>query len=115
MKYLPTLLLALVLSSCATFQGNAGKVLASTSQTVDAAMQSWAQYLKVNPLPPSRQYKVQKAYQNYQVSMAAAEKAYIALAKNGDKNGWQQASIALTASQAEIIAAITAITGKGTK
>lgn len=103
------------LLGCATFNDNAGKVLATVAKTVDTAMQGWAQYLKLHPLPPSKQMRVKSAYEKYQLSMAAAEKAYIELVKTGDRTAWQAAAAALTAAQADLLAAITAITGKAVK
>ena len=103
------------LIGCATFNDNAGKVLATAATTVDTAMTSWAQYLKLHPLPASKQMRVKSAYVSYQASMAAAEKAYIELVKTGDRTAWAKVAAALTASQAEVVAAITQITGKAKK
>lgn len=106
---IPALLLAF--TACASFQNTAGKLLASTSDTVDADMKGWATYVVINKVPEDKQLSVRNAYANYQNAMLAAEAAYKAAVQSGDQSPWTQASAALTAASGSLIALITQLEG----
>lgn len=114
MKTVISIIALAFLLGCATFNDNAGKVLATTAQTVDSGMKAWGVYVAAKHIPPPQQMGVRKAYGNYQLAMAAAEKAYIEMVKTGDRSGWLKARDAMTASQSSLIALIQSIT-KATK
>ena len=80
-----------------------GRVLATTVQTVDAAMQGWGDYVALGKATAYQENTVRSAYTKYQAAEQAAEAAYVALAKTGDANAWQRASNALRASQRELL------------
>lgn len=110
MKQLLSVLFLALLIGCATFSDTAGKVLASTAQTVDSTMHGWAAYVNTKHISAGDQLPVRKAYGQYQLAMAAAEAAYISLLKTGDRTAWTKAADALIASQASLIAAIQSFT-----
>lgn len=53
-----------------------GKTLATTAQTVDAAMQGWAEYVAAGQASASDEARVKSAYQKYQTAFAAAKAIY---------------------------------------
>jgi hypothetical protein len=97
---------------CATWQSNAGKVLASTALTVDASMKGWATYVVKNNISDHQQAPVKDAYAKYQLAMTAAQSAYGAAVANGDQSGWVQAQAALTASSTALTQLIGSLTTK---
>src|SRR5207247_7755155 len=95
MKTIPSLILAALLTllpACATYKQTAGKLLASTALTVDAAMRSWATVVKMGKATDDQQAKVRSAYEQYQLAMQAAEAAYVVLTGKGERGGWLIAS-----------------------
>jgi hypothetical protein len=100
------------LLGCATFETNAGKTLVTITSTVDKAMQGWAVWVSLGKATPQQQATVKSAYEKYQIAELAAEHAYASLVANKDKTAWTQAAALLTATQSDILAIITAITGK---
>lgn len=116
MKQKPFLLLLaslslLALVACASFQNTAGKLLASTADTVDAAMRGWATYVVINKVPEDKQLPVRNAYANYQTAMVAAESAYKAAVQSGDQSAWSQTSAALTAASGALTALVAQLEG----
>lgn len=106
---LPALLLAF--TACASFQNTAGKLLASTADTVDAAMRGWATYVVINKVGEDKQLPVRNAYANYQTAMVAAESAYKAAVQSGDQSAWSQASAALTAASGALTTLVAQLEG----
>lgn len=104
-------LLTLGLLGCASFQTNAGKTLATITQTVDAAMKGWAVYVSLGKSNPQQQAQVKAAYEKYQMAELAAEHAYVALVNTSGQSAWTQAAAVLTACQNDLLAIIKAITG----
>ncbi len=88
--------LSLMLGGCVTYKQNAGKLLASTALTVDAAMRSWATVVKMGKATDEQQAKVRAAYEKYQMAMTVADAAYTALVSLDDKSLWPLASSQLT-------------------
>jgi len=102
-KLIPLLALAFLIG-CATFQGNAGKVLATAATTVDAEMKGWAAFVVAGGATDAQQAQVRAAYSKYQIAMSAAETAYMTAVKTGDQSSWGTAAAALLASQSQLIA-----------
>ena len=102
---------ALLLAGCASWQDNSGKVLASVAVTVDSSMKAWAIYCRDHHVDEATHTKVRGVYMRYQLSMAAAEDAYVASVKVGDKGLIKQAVAALNASKDELVLLIKLLTG----
>lgn len=116
MKHLEriTFVVLLLVIGCQSFHQNAGKLLASTALTVDAAMRSWANYRVRNNVSTDAEARVKKAYEQYQLSMDAAQAAYTAMVTSGDKSIWQQAAAILQTSSASLTELIGSFTAGGT-
>lgn len=97
-------------AGCQT-QNATGRVLVTTVQTVDAAMQGWAQWVAAGQASAGDEAKVSHAYGVYQAAELAAEKAYVAAAGAPDSAVWVQASAALKAAQVELIALVRELSG----
>lgn len=106
------LAMVLLMTGCA-WQNTTGKLLATTAQTVDAAMKSWAQYVKINSATDAQQAQVKTAYVKYQASMDAAVVAYEAAVTAKDQTLFSQASSALTASETVLLNLIKLFQSKG--
>jgi len=111
-KLIPIIALAFLVG-CASFQNTAGKLLASTAATVDAAMKGWAAYVVAGGATDDQQKQVRESYGRYQLAMKGAESAYLASVKNADRSGWAAASAALTASSSQILALVQSFQLKG--
>lgn len=74
----------LVLVSCATFQSNAGKFLATTAVVVDTSMQAWASFVVAGKTSTNQQAKVKELYMSYQGYMMVATNAYALAVTTGD-------------------------------
>lgn len=94
---------ALVLSGCQT-ENAAGRLLASTVQTVDAAMSGWGTYVATGKATEADEAAVRQAYAKYQAAEALAERAYFASVQTGDGSAWQRARDELIASRNELLA-----------
>jgi hypothetical protein len=106
MRLLGALLWApLAFTGCQT-SNTPGRVRASTVTTVRAAMEGWWTYEALGQAKPEEVAKVRELYARYQAVEAVAEKAYIVAAKLDDQTAWRQASEALKATQAELLAII---------
>ncbi len=95
--------LGLVLAACTTFKSTAGKTLASSALTVDAAMKGWATWVVKMNVPETQQSPVRDAYLKYQASMAVATNAYNTAVLTGDQTGWQQAQNILQNNQQALL------------
>ncbi len=112
-KLLPFYLMLAVLMGCATsWQNNAGKTLATTAQTVDAAMKGWGMYVVTANPPERQQATVRDAYGKYQIAMDGAVKAYNTAVTLQDQSAYTQASGALLAASKDILALIAAFSPK---
>lgn len=100
-----TIATLLVVTGCQT-QNSAGRVLASTVMTVDAAMQGWGTYVRTAHPPASEEAQVKLAYEQYQVAEMAAEQAYLAYVKSGDVSSWVKASNAMVAARESLVTLI---------
>lgn len=112
--YIP-FLIALLLGGqigCTTTnsQTTSGKILATTTQTVDLAMKGWMSYVKVSLATgkdvSSQEQKVREAYIKYQIAEQAAEKAYVASAKLQDPSVFSATSTAMVAAQNDLLTLI---------
>jgi hypothetical protein len=100
-----TAVLALVTPGCST-TNTAGRVLASSVQTVDAAMQAWWSYEVLGHATPDQVALARDAYATYQAAELLAEDAYLAYTKTGDASAWQRAADGLRALQTHLLALI---------
>lgn len=100
---------ALLFTGCHT-QDVPGRLLTTTVQTVDGAMQGWGSYVALGKATAEQETTVRAAYSKYQSAEAAAEAAYVASAKTGDASVWQRASDALRASQGALITLVNQFT-----
>jgi hypothetical protein len=91
---------------CGCVTNTPGRILATTTTTVDAAMQGWATYDALGQAEPEQIEKVREAYLRYQEVERIAELAYVASVKTGDKTAWEQSVEALKATQANLLALI---------
>lgn len=95
--------------SCTTlttsFQTNAGKFLASTAQTVDAAMHGWAVWDATGKASPTDEATVRKVYQQYQLYMMVATNAYTLAVKTGDITIFNQPSNNLFSVKQDLVTA----------
>lgn len=101
---LPGLILLLILllaPGCVT--QTPGRVLATTVQTVDAAMQGWATWVALGHATSEQELAVRGAYDRYQAFQRAAEAAYVAAAKTSDPSVFQRAAAALKAAQDDLL------------
>lgn len=91
-------------TGCVSVQDRAGKYLASTAITVDAAMRGYAAWVALHPGPPSpEQATVRAAYMNYQATMMIATNAYAAAVLSKDWSGWDGASNQLFVAKTALI------------
>lgn len=107
--------LALLTSGCVTWQHSAGKILASTALTVDAAMKSWAIYVVTNHPSAVKEASVKDAYGKYQLAMKAASDAYGVAATAKDQSPWLVARDALNVASTTLTALITAFQKVGVR
>src|SRR5262245_43779951 len=100
-RIIPGLFAIVTLFGCATtpnWQDSYGKILATTAQTVDAAMKGWAMYVVTGNPPADQQAKVKTAYQEYQAAFDVALNAYNASVALKDASLFEQAQAALEAN-----------------
>lgn len=96
-------IMAALLTGCTSLQSTAGKTLASTALTVDAAMQGWAAWVDKGQAAPDQQQNVRDVYAKYQASMDIAKTAYQTAVATGDQSGWLQAQRILQMNQAALL------------
>ena len=95
---------------CASFQTNAGKTLASTAMTVDAAMKAWSKYVDKNGVDPARNLAVKTAYIRYQAAMQTASMVYVHLSQSKDQSQWVDAAANLLRDSQAVVKLIKAFT-----
>lgn len=97
---LPVLLALVMLggAGCATTQ-TPGRILATTAQTVDAAMVGWQEFAWLKPATEQDHAAVAQAYAVYQLSFAVAKSAQT----SGDTAGWARAAEVLRANQSALL------------
>jgi hypothetical protein len=105
------ILAALLLSACRTTSplDVSAKTLASTVQSVDAAMQGYATAVVLDLVKPDDQAKVRKLYEDYQAAVAVAETAITTAIKTGDAGSLAATSAALTAARDPLLAFLARI------
>lgn len=89
-------------SGCAT-QNAPGRILATTAQTVDSAMQAWASYVALERATPAQESAVRALYAKYQAAESAAQNAYVAGANTSDPSAFAKASAELRAAQTDLL------------
>jgi len=85
-------------SGCATSNPE-GRLLASTAQTVDAAMKGWSIWVVDGKAEPYSEVRVRELYGRYQLAMAAAKESYTVWKATGEKTPWERASVTLRQSR----------------
>ena len=79
--------------------------MASTVQTVDAAMKGWATFVAIGGATAQQEASVKAVYEKYQACQRVAEKAYVAAAVSGDRNSFTVAADAMRAVQVDLLLA----------
>jgi transcriptional regulator GlxA family with amidase domain len=90
-----------LISGCST----TGKVIATSSTTVDHAMQAWAVYVVDGKASMAQEQAVRAAKEKYDAAEDAAVEAYIQFSKDDYRPAWEKARDYLT-SQAEALTAL---------
>lgn len=97
-----------LLAGCTT----PGKLIASSSSTVDHAMQAWAIYV-VDGKATIAQENMVRAYKiKYDAAEDAAVEANLKFATTGDKAAWKLAKEYLTEQKDNLINLVSSLTGK---
>lgn len=105
-KLIVSLLLGLAIVGMSGCAATPQKVLVTTVQTVDAAMQGWATWVALGHANVEKEQAVKAAYVKYQLAESVAENALIASMKSGDNSAWKLASQALTEQRTQLVALI---------
>jgi len=106
-------LIAMLVCSCASPIGTAGKLLKTSQKTVDAAMQGWATYVVLAKPPVMQEEKVRSALTRYQQCMMVAKVAYAnAFNAPTDQTALDTAITVLTETESELLGLITSFAGK---
>ena len=110
MKTLIGMMVAVVMifTGCAT----TGKLIATSSTTVDHAMQAWAVYVVDGKASKVQEDRVRVAKEKYDAAEDAAVEAYATFSAGGSKSSWTVAQEYLKQSQSSLISLITMFTGK---
>jgi hypothetical protein len=93
---------AAIVAGCHT-TNTPGRILATSSQTVSAAMDGWWTYELLTQPPQEQVDQVRQGYAAWQLSQQAAEAAYNVHLTTGKTDAWQAAADALRASQATLL------------
>ncbi len=89
------------------------RVAGTTTITVDAAMQSWGEYVRSGRASVSDRLKVREAYEKYQAAMRVAESVAVSvLAAPEKQNAYQTALGAAAAASVEVLALIETLIPK---
>jgi outer membrane biogenesis lipoprotein LolB len=100
LRFLPLVAALILLAGCAaTPTDRAAKVLASTVQTVDVAMQAYSAAVVLDLVSPADQDQVRRLYSDYQGAQTVFEAALLAALKNGPAGELAAAQAALTAAR----------------
>lgn len=89
-----------------------GKLIATSSATVDAAMQTWAVYVVDGHATAQQETQVRSIKSKYDAAEDAAVEAYTAFSLTGDKTRWQQARDFMLEQQRALIALVEQFTGR---
>ena len=108
MKLLITLAFCatVLLAGCQT----PGKYIATSSTTVDHAMQAWAVYVVDGHATPEQELAVRKVKTLHEIAEDAAVLAYTDFKITGDKTVWLKARDVLRLNQANLLAIIASFT-----
>lgn len=109
----PILLLAIlpIGFGCASLETTAYRTIGTTTTLVDSSMKAWSDYVVHAKVSEAKQEPVRNAYGKYQVAMAAVKVAVISVKATPDgKSNLDKALDALSASSAELIVLIHALT-----
>lgn len=100
--------LTLMLTSCKTTNLE-GRLLASTAQTVHAAMQGWAVWVVKGQATEDSEARVRAAYGRYQLAMDAALSCYTVWKQTGEKHYWTRAEITLRTNRETLLNLISSL------
>lgn len=95
------ILLALVLTGCQTNSG--GKMLATSCQVANAAMEGWAVHVALGYATPAEEARVKEVWQKFQLAEGIAESAYLAGVRTGDMSGFDQAAAVMRSAQVDLV------------
>jgi hypothetical protein len=95
-------------SGCKT--DTAGRVLVTSVQAVDSAMQGWANYVALGKATPAQELAVFTAYEKYQSDESAAQFALLVTLDNHNDPLWTRARDALTAAQSDLLKLVNQFT-----
>lgn len=90
----------------------AGKVIATSSTTVDHAMQAWAVYVVDGHATPAQENQVRILKNNYDQAEDIAVAAYAVYSETGDKTQWERAKELLLKKQTQLVNLVSSLTGK---
>ena len=105
-----SILIVGLLAGCAT----PGKIIASSSTTVDHAMKAWAVWVVDGHATPEQETKVRALKLKYDSAEDAAVQANIAFA-SGDKTRWAAAKAFLMEQQQALLSLVSTLTGKAVR
>jgi ABC-type phosphate/phosphonate transport system ATPase subunit len=89
-----------------------GKLIATTSTSVDHAMRAWAVYEVDGKATEAQKSQVRYFKQQYDLAEDAAVAAFVVMSETGDKSSWLTAKEYLYKNQQNLINLVTLITGK---
>lgn len=95
---------------CQSTPTRVGQLLATTAVTVDDGMKGWASYVVLHNPPQQQQDSVRTAYNEYQVSMFAARRAYDTYLLTKDEGALNSALQILTQNRATLLNLISLLT-----
>lgn len=105
-----SILIISLLAGCST----PGKLIASSSTTVDHAMKAWAVWVVDGKATPDQEAQVRAFKIKYDAAEDAAVKANIAFA-SGDKASWAAAKAYLVEQQQALLNLVSTLTGKAVR
>lgn len=101
-------IVALLTGGCST----TGKLIATSTTTVDHAMQAWAVYVVDNQSTLEQENKVRELKAKYDLAEDVVLDAYGESVKTGNKTTLQIAKNALATAQRNLVAAVELFTNK---
>ncbi len=105
-----SILILSLLAGCAT----PGKLIASSSTTVDHAMRAWAVWVVDGKATPEQELRVRALKAKYDAAEDAAVQANIAFA-SGDKTRWAAAKAFLIEQQQALLSLVSTLTGRAVR
>ncbi len=95
---------------CATYEGNAYRVIGATTVTVEKCMAGWNDYVGAGKASIEDELKVHAIYERYQKAMRVAKASVMSYRANQDKSSMEIALGQLESTGAEVIKFVRAVT-----